>query len=117
MSPIDDFLRQYIERHCGTCTVCPLTVLRCMIRAGASGYIGSFIAVQLGKAGVKTTALVRNISSDDAARKEKLENLKAAGVKLLEGSVDAEVDELVKILKGFDTVISAISGVHNNTPG
>ena len=79
--------------------------------AGASGYIGSAIAVQLGKAGVKTTALVRNISSADADRKRKLDDLRAAGVKLLEGTAEVGANELAKILEGFDTVVSALSGV------
>ena len=83
----------------------------CLRVAGATGYIGSHIAEQLGKANVKTSALVRNASDGgNSARVSTLAKLKAAGVTIVEGSTSASTDELANILKEYDTIVSAISG-------
>lgn len=79
--------------------------------AGATGYIGSAIAVELGKAGIRTSALVRSGASTEK-RDAALSKLKEASVTTVEGSLDDE-NSLVKILQGFDTVISALSGKHD----
>ena len=78
------------------------------IFAGATGYIGNAIAVELGKAGIRTSALVRSGASTEK-RDAALAKLKGASVTIVEGSLDDE-KSLVKILQGFDTVISALSG-------
>ena len=83
----------------------------CLRTAGATGYIGSHIAEQLGKANVKTSALVRNATDDsNPVRVATLAKLKAAGVTIVEGSSSASVDDLASILKDYDTIVSAISG-------
>ena len=79
------------------------------ISPGATGYIGSRIAFELGKAGILTSALVRPGASTEK-REAALKKLKEANVTIIEGSLDDE-EVLVKILKDFDTVVSALSGV------
>lgn len=87
-----------------------ITLLRySYILAGATGYIGAPIAVELGKAGIHTSALVRPGVSTDK-REAALKKLKEANVTIIEGSLD-DADFLAKTLKDFDTVISALSGV------
>ena len=79
--------------------------------AGATGYIGFHLAHQLGLAGVQTTAAVRNLSSASGDRKTKLDMLQKSGVKLVEAAADDPTEDLVKLLKGFDTIVTAFSGM------
>ena len=79
--------------------------------AGATGYIGYHLAHQLGLAGVQTTAAVRDLSSASGDRKTKLDTLQKAGVKLVEAAADDPTEDLVKLLKGFDTIVTAFSGM------
>lgn len=86
-----------------------VTCLR--VRQGATGHIGGHVAEQLAKAGVDTTALVRNMSAADQQRQTKLAALKALGVHLLDGSLDAEPSDLAQVLKIFTVVVSALRGI------
>jgi uncharacterized protein YbjT (DUF2867 family) len=80
-----------------------------IMSAGATGYIGSAIAVELGKAGIQTSALVRPNTDKSDKRLATLKTLEEAGVAIIEGSLEDE-DALVEIMKKFNTVISALSG-------
>ena len=59
---------------------------------------------------MQTTAAVRNLSSATGDRKTKLQQLRTAGVVLVEAAADDPTGDLVRLLKGFDTIVTAFSG-------
>ena len=80
--------------------------------AGATGYIGNKITQELARAGVKTTALIRNPKdTSKPGRAAKISHLESLGVGIVEGDTSNSVDELASILKRVDTVIATVSGV------
>ena len=75
---------------------------------GATGEIGLHLARGLARYGHDTVAVVR--AETQQSKAGQVAGLKAAGVKLVEGSLEANEEDLVKQLQGFDVVVSAISG-------
>ena len=73
---------------------------------GATGHIGSFIAKEAAAKGYRVTALVSERSLGDPGKKAVLEELKAAGVELTKGSLDAPQSTLVELAKKADVVRS-----------
>ena len=77
--------------------------------SGATGYIGLPVALELAEAGLHTSALLRSNASKSNKREAALKKLKEANVSTFEASLDEE-ESLIDILKGFDTVVSTLSG-------
>ena len=75
---------------------------------GATGEIGLPVAKAIAKKGHEATAVVRKDTLGSKAGK--VAELKAAGVHITEGSLDATEEELVKLLQPFDIVVSTLSG-------
>ena len=73
---------------------------------GATGHIGSFIAKEAAAKGHHVTALVSERSLGDPGKKAVLEELKAAGVQLTKGTLDAPQSTLVELAKKADVVRS-----------
>ena len=73
---------------------------------GATGHIGSFIAKEAAAKGHRVTALVSERSLGDPGKKAVLEDLKAVGVQLTKGSLDAPQSTLVELAKKADVVRS-----------
>ena len=71
---------------------------------GATGHIGSFIAKEAAAKGHHVTALVSERSLGDPGKKAVLEELKAAGVQLTKGTLDAPQSTLVELAKKADVV-------------
>ena len=79
---------------------------------GATGHIGSFIAKEAAAKGHRVTALVSERSLGDPGKKAVLEELKAAGVQLAKGSLDAPQSTLVELAKKADVVRSFGADTH-----
>lgn len=73
---------------------------------GATGFLGKLIALEAIAAGHEVTALVR--SDSQAARKDVIAELKAAGVAIATGDLDSDQKDLVSILKGQEVVRSGL---------
>ena len=75
---------------------------------GSTGSIGFPVTLAIARHGHETSAVLRRDSIQSKAKQ--VEALRAVGVSVIEGTLDATVDELVALLHGSDVVVSAISG-------
>ena len=75
---------------------------------GATGEIGPYLAKAIAQKGHDTTAVIR--AATKQANSKKIDALKAAGVKIVEGDlIDVTEAELVAFLRNFEVVVSAVS--------
>ena len=74
---------------------------------GGTGAIGPYLAKAIAQKGHDTTAVVR--AATKQANSKKINALKAAGVKVVEGDLDVSEAELVTFLRNFEVVVSAVS--------
>jgi uncharacterized protein YbjT (DUF2867 family) len=87
-----------------------MTNKKTVLLAGATGMLGSKIALTLAKKEeIDLRTLVRNRLVSDQKKQQHLNNLENLGIKLIEGDLN-DKSSLERACTGIDTVVSAVSG-------
>ena len=90
-----------------SCQLRFLDMVSKVVLYGATGEIGPYLAKAIAQKGHDTTAVVR--AATKQANSKKIDALKAAAVKIVEGDLDVSEAELVAFLRNFEVVVSAVS--------